>query len=364
MLRTQPDARLTRLVAGGYEGPFEELMRRYRGPLQAYGRRFVQAAAAEDIVQQAFLDLWARLAAGVQIRDVRPWLYRVVHNAALNTIRRGDYRSAQLPEIVHSESPDVAFERNAAVREALAGVAALPGPQREALVMGAVNGHSRAQIAAFMGVSDGAVGQMLHRARVSVRAAMSVVLPWPLFSWVAGVRRGRSSGGARLLGLTGAGGAPASLLVKTGATVAVIAAAAAAPLVVKHVGPQPGSAGGATVIAGADPPSGGALDLRAARLADGLSPVSPHPRAHGPGRPGRSASRPRSAAPGTSEAAPQPQPTKPPAERSEVAEAAAAPAEPSPEAPTEASPPSVEAPAPEASEPLGPAAIEAPPAEP
>jgi RNA polymerase sigma factor (sigma-70 family) len=382
LLRTQSDARLTRLAAGGYDGAFEELVRRYRSPLQGYGRRFLPQAAAEDVVQQAFIDLWARLAAGQQIRDVRPWLYRVVHNAALNTIRRGDYRCDQLPEIVASDSPDVAFERKAELREALAGVAALPVQQRQAMVLRALSGHSRAQIAAAMGVSDGAVGQMLHRARVSVRAAMSAVVPWPLAAWAAGVRRAGSSSAARVLGTAGAGGGPAGILVKGGATLAVIAAATAAPLVVKHVEAQPGSASVATVRHAALPSDrGGVVNLRAAQLPDQLSVVaSAHLRDPGGdargGAPSASSTVPggavsvstgEPAAGGStgSEAAPQAQAAAteslPPTEATVLAEPSAAPAEPppateSPEASAEAAPPGgTEAPPAEAAE--------APPAE-
>jgi RNA polymerase sigma factor (sigma-70 family) len=234
LLRTQSDARLTRLAAGGYEGAFEALVQRYRGPLQGYCRRYLRPAAAEDVVQQAFLDLWARLAAGEEIREVRPWLYRVVHNAALNTIRRGDYRSEQLPDILAAaDSPELAFERTAELREALAGVAALPEQQRRAIVYNAVDGHSRAEIALALGTSDGAVGQLLHRARATLRSAAGVLVPWPLIAWAAG-RRGVSSTASRLLGTAGAGGAPAGVLLKGGATLAVIAAATAAPFVATH----------------------------------------------------------------------------------------------------------------------------------
>jgi RNA polymerase sigma factor (sigma-70 family) len=361
LLRTQSDARLTRLAAGGYEGAFEELVRRYRGPLQGYARRFVRPASAEDVVQQALIDLWARLAAGEQIREVRPWLYRVVHNAALNTIRRSDYRSEQLPEIVASDSPHAAFERSVAVREALAGVAALPEQQRAAMVHNAVNGHSRGQIAGFMGVSEGAVGQMLHRARVSVRAAMSAVVPWPLVAWATGIRRGGGSTTARVLGTAGAGGGPAGLLVKGGATLAVIAAATATPFVVKHVGAQPGSRAAGSAPHAALAADAGTVDLRAAQLPALLSASSPTiPRAllgtrsgHAPSSSsagsvaGAAKGETAPAAGDGAEAPTQPEPppapaeAAPPGEKAHLAEAPAEapPAAESPEAPAEAAPP-------------------------
>jgi RNA polymerase sigma factor (sigma-70 family) len=356
LLRTQSDARLTRLAAGGYEGAFEELVRRYRGPLHAYCRRFLHPTAAEDVVQQAFSDLWARLAAGQQIREVRPWLYRVVHNAALNVIRRSDYRCEQLPEIVGSDSPDVAYERKATLRAALAGVAALPDKQRQAVIH-AVDGHSRAQIAAAMGVSDGAVGQMLHRARASLRAAIAAIVPWPLVAWAAAGRRYVGSAVARALSTAGAGGGPAEILVKGGATLAVIAAATATPLVVKQATTTHAPSPAAAALAASSAPESGAPGTPTTGLVSTLPGALP---AQQPtpdrGTTARAAgSPPATAASETSP--PEGAPTAP--DGSEAAP-------PSPEAPADA--PATPPPSPEAAEPVATAAewpptSEAPPAE-
>jgi RNA polymerase sigma factor (sigma-70 family) len=368
LLRSQSDARLTRLAAAGYEGAFEAIVQRYRVPLQGYCRRYLRPAAAEDVVQQAFFELWARLAAGQQIREVRPWLYRVVHNGALNTIRRGDYRAEQLPEIsATADSPEVAFERTAELREALAGMAALPEQQREAIVSNALDGRSRSQIALAMGTSDGAVGQLLHRARVTLRSAMSALVPWPLVAWAAARRAGGPTA-ARVLSTAGAGGAPAGLLLKGGATLAVIAAATAAPLVVKHTVAQDASPSTGAVSAASQRLESRALDAPKLVSAFPGYPVAP------PGTVNRAASvrSTTSRAPASSAIAASSEPAAPesaealppatePAAPSPKAEASAAPEAPppaeSPEAPTQEAPPA-EAGAPP------PEAAEAPPTEP
>ena len=41
-------------------------------------------ARAEDALQQALLAAWTALRRGDEVRELRPWLYRVVHNTALN----------------------------------------------------------------------------------------------------------------------------------------------------------------------------------------------------------------------------------------------------------------------------------------
>jgi len=47
---------------------------------------------AEDVVQVAFLQLFDQLNQNAEIRNVRGWLYRVVHNIAIEQVRRSDRR--------------------------------------------------------------------------------------------------------------------------------------------------------------------------------------------------------------------------------------------------------------------------------
>lgn len=60
----------------------EELFMALESPLLAYAIRFVgQVELAEDIVQEAFMRLHAQFE---EVREPKKWLYRTVHNLALN----------------------------------------------------------------------------------------------------------------------------------------------------------------------------------------------------------------------------------------------------------------------------------------
>lgn len=60
----------------------EELFQALESPLLSYGMRLTRdRAAAEDIVQEAFMKLHAQFG---QVQEPRRWLYRTVHNLALN----------------------------------------------------------------------------------------------------------------------------------------------------------------------------------------------------------------------------------------------------------------------------------------
>jgi RNA polymerase sigma-70 factor (ECF subfamily) len=47
---------------------------------------------AEDLIHIAFLKFFDQVNAGVEIRNVRGWLYKVVHNSAIEHARRSDRR--------------------------------------------------------------------------------------------------------------------------------------------------------------------------------------------------------------------------------------------------------------------------------
>ncbi len=76
VLRTQSDARLLELVGEGQERAFEVIVERYRRPLLGFCRRFLPEARAEDAVQQTFLNAWSSFQRGMEVEEVRPWLYR------------------------------------------------------------------------------------------------------------------------------------------------------------------------------------------------------------------------------------------------------------------------------------------------
>ena len=64
----------------------EELFAALESPLLKYALRLLgQRAPAEDIVQEAFMKLHAQFA---EVREPRRWLYRTVHNLALNQRRQ------------------------------------------------------------------------------------------------------------------------------------------------------------------------------------------------------------------------------------------------------------------------------------
>src|SRR5271167_145585 len=99
LLATQSDDRLLALVGQGHERAFEAIVHRYRKPLLGYCRRLrLEDARAEDIVQLALLKSWIAVREGSEVRDLKAWLYRVVHNTAVKALRDSVHDGQPLPD--------------------------------------------------------------------------------------------------------------------------------------------------------------------------------------------------------------------------------------------------------------------------
>jgi RNA polymerase sigma factor (sigma-70 family) len=240
LLLTQSDARLVAFARAGHERAFEAIVQRYRRPLHNYCRRLLLSdERAEDALQQALLQAWLALRAGTEVGEVKPWLYRIVHNAAVNALRVSGYDYCKLNESLSgADAPQEDLDRRIAVREALAGLAALPEMQREALLRTAVEGRTHEQVARDLGLSENALRGLVYRARSTLRAALGALTPSPFVSWALGATRGTPM--VERLAELGAGGGSAGLagVLMKGGAVAVTASMLAGGIVTGHRHPK------------------------------------------------------------------------------------------------------------------------------
>ncbi len=177
VLRTQTDERLVDLVRAGSEPAFEAIVARYRRALLRYCSRILPEERAEDAVQQTFVRAYdSMLSSGAQL-SLRPWLYRIAHNTALNALRDRGLRHEALEDEIGGDQPDQVLERAQGLRAVLGAVQDLPERQRDAIVLREIEGRTYDEIAAELGVTGGAVRQLLNRARHTVRAAATAVTP-------------------------------------------------------------------------------------------------------------------------------------------------------------------------------------------
>jgi RNA polymerase sigma factor (sigma-70 family) len=155
---------------------FVELFQRHYGAVMRYAARRVGPDRAPDVVSEAFLVAWRRLA-DVPVTDPLPWLYATTRHLLGNEIR-GRRRQARLAarmgevvEMVAADHADVVVDQ-VRVRHALAE---LSEGDQEALRLAAWEGLDASAAATVMGCSRAAYKVRLYRARRRLAAALGPV---------------------------------------------------------------------------------------------------------------------------------------------------------------------------------------------
>lgn len=240
-LRAQPDRRLVDLVRDGYDAAFEEIVRRYRRPLDRFAAAIV-GGRSEDVTQDAFSKALLALRGSAADIELRPWLYRIVRNTALNDLRdRGPAVEELHDAVPGARSAAAVAESRQELRDLMERLQALPEPQRAALVMRELEGLSHEEIATALGVSGGAARQAIFRARAALRDGLGLLVPMPVLRALAehGDDAARAGGAiAAGAGASTAGGAALGGIgggaLKVGMATVLIAGTVGAGVAIDH----------------------------------------------------------------------------------------------------------------------------------
>jgi RNA polymerase sigma factor (sigma-70 family) len=230
-LRTQPDRRLVTLVREGYETAFEEIVRRYGRPLSRYAASIV-GGRSEDVTQDAFSKALLALRRNDAEIDLRPWLFRIVRNTALNDLRDSPPSPELLAEaIAGGGNPAEELERREELADLMKRLQALPEPQRAAIVMRELEGLGHEEIAAALGLTGGGARQAIYRARRALRDGLGMLVPLPALQAMlagggSGIAETAGTAGVSVAGVGGVAGAGVALKA-TAATVLVAGAVGA-----------------------------------------------------------------------------------------------------------------------------------------
>lgn len=237
-LRAQPDGRLVVLVREGYEAAFEEIVRRYGRPLGRYAASIV-GGRSEDVLQDAFAKALPALQRDDAEIDLRPWLFRIVRNTALNDLRDSPPSAELLAEtLAGGRNPAEELEQREQLADLMNRLQELPEPQRAAIVMRELEGLGHEEIAAALGLTDGGARQAIYRARRALRDGLGMLLPLPFLRMLidhgAETAAGAGAGGTLAAAGASAGGAGAGGALKVGAVAVVLAGSVGAGVAVQN----------------------------------------------------------------------------------------------------------------------------------
>lgn len=151
---------------------FLKLVEGVRPELHRYCARLTGSVVeGEDIVQDALARAFYALSLRPEVPQLRPWLFRIAHNAAMDHLKSHATKltepraGADLEELAgFDDTPDPSV-----VRAALSRFLALPVWQRSAVILKDVLGHSLEETAETMGTTVMAVKAALVRGRNTLR---------------------------------------------------------------------------------------------------------------------------------------------------------------------------------------------------
>ena len=173
----------------GEESVFAELVRRFERELYNYLRRFLgDAAMAEDVFQATFLQVHLKCGQFEPGRTVRPWLYTIATNQAIDSQRRnrrhklvsldqtnraGKNELGTLLELVENRDIDpsarlVQQEQSHWVQQA---VCDLPDPLRSTVLLVYFQGLKYREAAEVLSIPVGTVKSRMHTAILKLNEA-------------------------------------------------------------------------------------------------------------------------------------------------------------------------------------------------
>lgn len=127
----------------------------------------------EDVVQDTLAKAFYTLTLTPEVPPLRPWLFRIAHNTAIDSLRAHGRKltdlAADIDEIADAVAPSEDAADPMIVRAALARFLRIPLAQRSAVILKDVLGHSLEEAAETMGTTVMAVKAALSRGRKSLR---------------------------------------------------------------------------------------------------------------------------------------------------------------------------------------------------
>lgn len=174
----EPDTRGPDSIIGTLEEArrlFVSLVDDIRPDLHRYSARMTGSLAdGEDVVQDALARAYYQLSEFKELPRLRPWLFRITHNLAIDHYRRSSYRGSEpldaAADVADDElrEPDSVLARSQAVRLAVGSFLTLAAAQRACVILKDVLDHTLEEIAEQLDLSVPAVKAALHRGRAAL----------------------------------------------------------------------------------------------------------------------------------------------------------------------------------------------------
>jgi RNA polymerase sigma-70 factor, ECF subfamily len=166
------DLSLLAAVRSGDESAMAALYDRYSGIVYSVALRVLgDTAAAEDVLQEVFMQLWRNPGVFDSSRgNLGAWLAVISRNRAIDSLRKR-HPETDVEDVIVSVEPDMSgdAERSRAMEKVRSALGAMPAAQRSALEMAYFEGLSHSEIATKTGEPLGTVKTRIRAGLLALR---------------------------------------------------------------------------------------------------------------------------------------------------------------------------------------------------
>lgn len=158
---------------------FGELVEAIRPDLHRYCARMVGSPVdGEDVVQETLARAYYALSMMRELPNLRPWLFRIAHNKAIDHLRASDRRHDEpLDPTSLPVAEEVPLDQRELAALAMSLYLRLTALQRGCVILKDVLGYSLEEIAETLRASLPAIKAALHRGRARLRTLAGEGLP-------------------------------------------------------------------------------------------------------------------------------------------------------------------------------------------
>ncbi len=170
MSQQKSDEEIAQIVRTSNKELYREIVERYQHKLYSYALYLLKHEdAAKDVVQQAFIKAYINLNGFDTSKKFSSWIYRIVHNEAINYIKKHRNQMQLTNEAYDVKDPsvnvDTLFERMEQDEHIQRLVASLPFKYREVLILYFMEERSYEEISDILRIPIGTVGIRILRGK-------------------------------------------------------------------------------------------------------------------------------------------------------------------------------------------------------
>lgn len=192
--RFADEGSLVEFLVAGDRSAFEHVYRKHNASLIRVGAGIVHSrATAEEVAQDTWIAVLKNIASFERRSSLAGWIFSILINKAKSRAQRdgrsvsfdgdgeddnlaaafdGRGRWKDMPELWEELTPERILAGRNVMDHVNAAIEGLPPGQRSVLIMLGPQGLDPAEVCTILGITEGNMRVMLHRARLAVRAAL------------------------------------------------------------------------------------------------------------------------------------------------------------------------------------------------